>query len=200
MYKIIALNGPPRSGKDTSCVILEQLLFQINPMLRVKIQPFSKPLKEAVHTALQIFDERGYIAAYDYFEAVKDQQMPEFLNMTPREAYIWFSEEVMKPRFGQDIYGRLWNRNFAAEHNSNTIWLIPDNGFRSEIESIASIAGAENLLRLRIVRRGFSFVNDSRSYYPNPENIKVADIVNNGDVVDLRKILMEMLNAYNIGT
>ena len=111
MTKIILLNGPPRCGKDYAGNLLT------GPGARVA--KFAHVLKERTHAAYSIL-HRGQPAPHDWFETTKDEPCGEFLGRTPREAYIAFSEQFMKPLHGVDIFGRLLLAELAKHARS---WL-----------------------------------------------------------------------------
>ena len=95
MKKILLLNGPPRSGKDTIAEYLEGHGWHHGK--------FSKVLKERTHALYGMID-----CPYDAFENVKDENLSVFFGITPREAYINTSEMLMKPVHGDDIWVRIF--------------------------------------------------------------------------------------------
>ena len=100
--------------------------------------------------------------------------------MTLRQFYIHVSENVMKPLFGIDIFGRL-----AVEYIKNTtqkITTISDSGFPDEAMPVVEHFGLDNVFLIRIHRNGCDFQGDSRSYIDLP--IKSVDIDNNGTQED----------------
>ncbi len=84
-FKIILVNGPPRSGKDT----IGQLLCQRLPLV---LDKFARKLKEAAH-ALYGMPE----LPHDHFEACKDTPLEQFFGKSPRQVYIAVSETYFKP-------------------------------------------------------------------------------------------------------
>ncbi len=151
MPKIILFNGPPRSGKDTAAQIAKRTLAERGYMYK-----FASPLKDAVHS---IFGMAGIML--EHFDSKKSEQLPEFFGMTPREAYIWMSEEVVKPKFGKDFFTKV-----AIQHlknfNDNTI-IISDCGFQEEVDGLVEYFGAKNVYVIYMEREGTDYTNDSRS-------------------------------------
>lgn len=185
--KIIFLNGPPRSGKDT----LAQALWEENKsLLRM---PLAQVLKARTHAAL------GINKPWNFYENRKDEHLDQFYGLTPRQAYIWFSEKVMKPKFGNDIFARLWFDRFRTTMSSYghpnltgiSGVLITDVGFIEEVRYIATLFGRKNCTFVSLWRDGCDFKNDSRSYL-NPHDIALLcarryEIENNGSIEDLKQ-------------
>jgi hypothetical protein len=81
---------------------------------------------------------------------------------SPRQALIYVSEEVVKPAFGQDYFGR-----YAAQRlTPGALHIFSDGGFIKEIQPVIDAVGPENLLLVQLHRDGFSFEGDSRRYIP----------------------------------
>ena len=168
--EIIFVNGPPRSGKDT----VGALLVQHSPRV-VRTMKFAKELKDRVHLAYKLFNSNGGgPIPTEIFDAVKDQPQEFFFGKTPREVYIAFSEDFMKPTHGEGIFGRMLLQNLKRgieqeaahlpENKRTEFIVITDSGFRCEAEPIIEHFGAENCRLLQLQREGCSFDNDSRNY------------------------------------
>ena len=164
--KILLLNGPPRSGKDT----IGEIVKQLYPYQSTILEKFAKSVKEGTHGMLGIFKEESVEEA-NAFESWKDEPRPEFFGLTPRQAYIWYSEEVMKPKFGNDIFGRLTTERITrrhAERRDIKRVVITDSGFPEEALCIRDRFGAHNVVLVHLYREGCSFENDSRNYIEIP--------------------------------
>jgi hypothetical protein len=73
----------------------------------------------------------------------------------------------MKPRYGEDIFGRLFLRELVKMRaNGDRIALVTDSGFQQEAETVIEAVGAANVLLLQVhaTKRGCTFAHDSRSY------------------------------------
>jgi len=149
MKKILLLNGPPRSGKDTIAEWLETRGWYHGK--------FSKVLKERCHDLYGMTGE-----AHDAFEEEKDTVLPEFYGVSPRDAYINLSEDLMKPRHGEDI----WVRMFVDElkNVSNDYIVVSDLGFQVEYETLMKLFGYKKISLGMIYRAGCDFSKDSRDY------------------------------------
>jgi hypothetical protein len=150
--KILFLNGPPRSGKDTVGAAVCSLLPH------AEVAKFAGELKDAVHAAFGMPN-----VPTDHFEARKDVPCEEFLGKTPREVYIAFSERFMKPLYGEGVFGRLLVKTLRSMEAAGVpLVAVTDSGFRAEAEEVLSVFPEALLVRLH--RQGTSFMGDSRSY------------------------------------
>ncbi len=168
--KLILLNGPSRSGKDTAARFLASV---IPNSIRIG---FADHLKNATHAAYGL----GSIA-FDAYEQCKDVPSDDFLGLTPRHAYIAHSEMYMKKLHGKHVFGTFYTR--AAIRAGAEIMFASDSGFVDEAENQIERVGRENVLLLRIYRNGHNFSHDSRSYIELP-NVYTIDIENNTTVED----------------
>jgi hypothetical protein len=152
--KIVLINGAPRSGKDSAGAMMQQELPG-----RWEIMKFSAGMKERCHAAY------GMHAAHDAFEEVKDQKLDCFLGLSPREAYIHFSETWMKKVHGDDVFGQLMAQQLkllVEMHPEIRGFLMTDSGFRSESEVMVREFGADAITVIRLHRHGYNFDGDSR--------------------------------------
>jgi len=150
MTQLVLLNGPPRCGKDT-------LVQQLVPYLKFSHLKFAAPIKRMVAGLLNV--------DLKHIEEFKEMPVKSLRDETIRYTLIRLSEEFMKPRYGDDIFGNLlWNE---AKNAANKLVLVSDCGFASEVNRVVQRAGARNCLLVRIHRTGTDFTGDSRSYLPN---------------------------------
>ena len=171
---IILLNGPPSSGKDFAG-------FEIwNRVGTGVLMKFAEEVKVRTHAALYLCDEAGHPFRADHYEDRKDQVLEEFGGITPRAAYIQFSEGFAKPLFGERIFGTWLADKIEAMDGPDTV-IITDSGFMPEAEVLVERFGAENCLLARIHRVGYTFAGDSRSYIDlAPLQVQCQDINNDG--------------------
>lgn len=155
MAKVIILNAPPRSGKDT----IQSLLVQ-----QRNIAPgiFKRAMFQI---AAAILGESNYQIFMEYYES--DQKDSAHLSilagMTCREFMIWISEDVIKPKFGKKHFGMLAAEHFDdLEEQGNGSVIVSDGGFPDEVEALID-AGHEVII-VRMHRVGFDFSKDSRDY------------------------------------
>lgn len=165
--RVIFLNGPPRAGKDT---VGNTLSFQGAYPLKQ-----AETLKQGVHALL------GIPRAHDAYENCKDEPHASFFGMTPRQAYIHFSEEVMKPLFGDDVFGKILLRKMWMAESK--LYVITDSGFREECVPIVEHYGAESCEVWQVYRPGCDFSNDSRGWLDMRDlGVKTFALANTRDV------------------
>lgn len=145
-------------------------------MLGGYTEAFADEVKRATHRLFGLPDKPNE------YEALKDVSLDEFNGLTPRQAYIWMSEDVMKPKFGKGVFGEKLAeriRWYWKESSNRVIW-ITDSGFREEAEVIADKFGRHNCFILRLRGAGCSFVGDSRTYWDSTGmEIPEAKFLNN---------------------
>lgn len=188
--KIILLNGPPRSGKDTAASKIIPVFSFVDKKIvggGVSFDRFSMPCKAAfAGTVGAPIDEFGHVPGY---EETKDEVIP-WLGCSYRQWQIDYSESFMKPKYGKNIFSRLFvHRN---ENSTSRAIVVPDSGFAEEAEPVAKAFGVENTLLIRVHRPGTDFSNDSRSHIYNISPNEL-DIYNDSDVESFHaKIIIEV--------
>jgi hypothetical protein len=181
--RVVLLNGPPRSGKDT----LGEMLVQALP--RCVVQKFAQP----------IIDYMFKIHGIRMSDVAKDEPHPNLAGRTPREVAIHYSERMCKPMFGQDYFGRWAAWALTKIPKGIETVVFTDSGFAVEASQIVRVA--EHVTLVRLHRRGCTFNGDSRSYWPawpsmpeiefwnDAEDLKaLKDKVKADLVPDLRKL------------
>lgn len=167
--KILFLNGPPRSGKDTAA----EYLHLHYDAYKVK---FAKALKEGTHALFGL----GALPD-DHFENAKNKPNAIFFGMSPRQAYIHVSENLVKPVMGSRFFGKVALETIKrAESDGHDLVVISDSGFADEAQPIIEYYGQGSTYLLRILadKRGCTFDGDSRSYIKldlPPDNIWVIE-------------------------
>jgi hypothetical protein len=167
---VILLNGPPGSGKDTAAKAIQAAFSGVAHL------KFAGPVKDGTHALF------GLNCGTDAFEKVKDIPSDEFGGLTPRQAYIEFSERAVKPTFGVDRFGKSAARLVAGAVDRGARMIVfSDSGFAAEAEPVADLVGRRNVLLIRIQAegRGKTFAGDSRSYIYVP-GVTVLECPNNG--------------------
>lgn len=153
MKHLVLLNGPPRSGKDFAAKHLaREFAFQ-----HVSL---ASCLKTMVHAAYGIMGLDGKPARYDYFEGTKDEPCPALYDLTPREAYIAFSEHYIKPIHGSDFFGR----RLAERIQHSEFVVVSDSGFVQECEALVALTCPDKTTLIHLERDGHGFDSDSRGY------------------------------------
>lgn len=186
---VILFNGPPGCGKDTAAEAIRREYHGARHM------KFAAAVKDGTHVVF------GLNCATDAFERVKNEPSPEFGGLTPRQAYIKFSEEAIKPAFGVARFGLATARRIlGAQDSGATLVALSDCGFNEEIEPVADAVGHENMLLIRIFRPGCDFRNDSRNHV-YPRGVQDVDISNDGSQAEflghVRRTVGDWLRRYS---
>lgn len=122
------------------------------------------------------------------------------LNLSVREAMIYVSEVIVKPRFGEDWFGQARVRNIKDWEDSPFVTNFCDDScaFVDELYPLIKYLGQENILLLRIHRDGFTFEGDSRNYIPDGVITNTVDVYNNGTEQEyFDKIYQEVIKWLN---
>ena len=168
--KIILLNAPPNTGKDTLAdYVVEKYGFTK--------EQFKTPLFTIAATLLGMTLE-------DFLLKYQDRQWKEsvhpLLGVSVRQLLIKISEEWTKPLLGKRAFGVLASERM--QHNTN--YIFSDSGFIEELDPIVEKFGAENIFVIKMERNGCSYVGDSRSYLRDEDlgrlGVQTDLFVNNG--------------------
>lgn len=150
MSKIIILNGPPGCGKDT-------LGAEIEGVKGWEKVSFKEPMFRIAREMLGEAGFRSFMLSYGNREQ-KERPQSFLGGKSPREFMIWISEDVIKPVFGNQHFGKLFNERLKRGCD----YICTDGGFPDEVETLL-LAGHEIEL-VRLHRSGFTFEGDSRNY------------------------------------
>ena len=147
---IVIFNGPPGSGKDEGAIIFK-MLGSVH--LSFKEELFKATVKEFGVTL------EWFMKDYDNRE-IKERPQVELRGKSRREALIYTSEVIIKPKYGKRFFGD----KVAEAIDSRGDYVLSDGGFTEEALPIIEKVGVENVLIVRLFREGFSFEGDSRRY------------------------------------
>lgn len=169
--KVMIFNAPPFAGKDYAVEFLKQE-YDCNHVM------FKRKLYQLLKVIYNLSDEQLESAMMRHN---KEYKSILFNGISPRDALIKISEEVIKPNFGKDYF----TKELVYDLDENKPNVASDGGFPEEIISLAENIGGENIFILRIQRDGCSFVGDSRTYISNEiigqYRIRYVDIKNDED-------------------
>ena len=184
--KVIFINGAPCTGKD------EVSNYLLSVLKKVHYKAMKTHLIEWVcnfyNISLSEFND-------NYTRDKKEIKSELFNGLSPREALIHVSENVIKPILGKSYFG-----DYMANNLSEGINVISDCGFMDELRPIIQKIGVKKCLLIKIKREGYNFSEDSRSEITdNYMNIKTININNNKELFDLfnevdSKIIFEYSN------
>lgn len=153
MTRIIAINGPPRSGKD---VLARYIRSHVHP-------------DTATVIILSLADPLYRMLDLDY---IYDKSLDEIKQeeKTFRPLITKFAEEIIKPNFGQDFFVRKLVNDIKSRTNKVDFVIVPDLGFQIEYDILAENFHVDVI---SLSREGCSFDGDSRSYVEASPVIKI---------------------------
>ena len=159
---VIALNGPILSGKDYVAGKLA------GPLIEEGYSVHTAQFKSCLYEWVSRFYNIPMDDLNGFFQRER-KEMPciEFNGLSPRQAIIHVSENVIKPMLGSD---------YIAEHTVRSILkqkadvvIVSDIGFQEEMDSLEGSFGPPKCLLIKIAttRDGIKLTygdNDSRNY------------------------------------
>lgn len=170
--KVIILNGPIGSGKDTIAKMLTELVTSTMADDTAAVQwCFKDELWRCLgeHFGLGPVELSVLKERHDNRE-LKEIPVEVLGNRSTRQALIYISEEVMKPRLGKDVFGWYAAATLADLKECGYRMAIgSDGGF---IEELRPIARKYETYVFRLLGRG-SYEGDSRRYL-EPEETEQA--------------------------
>lgn len=202
MTKVTIFNAPSRTGKGEACKHLCKVFSSQNPVhmefkdelfkvaasiLEISVEEFlygyDLTLKEYYKDDTLSLNYALMAAKGDEASWIKDLPMYEIDGKvySKREWLIHVSENVIKPSFGKDAFGKMFANNIPEEG----FVFCSDGGFKEEIQAVIDKVGADNVLIVQIEREGCNFNNDSRTLL-SPEDfdnkILFLNVANNSSI------------------
>lgn len=193
---IINLNGPAGCGKDALCDLLVQ---QASPGYRIVHMEFKELLFDVAIRAAGV-SRKLWFSLYEreYKERPTPYLQVNGVSVSPRDWMIHCSENVMKPTFGNDVFGKAFAKKLTELADSTPvseklIVVVSDGGFIEESIPVVETVGPDNYFLIRIHRlhkdgREYDFGGDSRRYifnheFPDHLRMEETDIMNEeGDI------------------
>lgn len=182
--KILILNGPPNVGKDTLADDLVEMDIEDWSVLQ-----FKEILWVETADYYNVDKKKFIFWATDRY--IKETPIPDLAGLTPRQALIHVSENIMKPRYGKDYYGKklLERIKFIKENNGDMNFVIPDGGFEEEVQVLMD-AYPENVWIIHMKAKDCSFKNDSRNYIKGwPDNTFELEINRGYPLMDYDELI-----------
>ena len=192
--KIVLINAPAGAGKDEAAKHIQ------TNSVKTKHMEFKECLFSLVKLVYNISDKD-----WDTMYTRENKELPhDVLNgLSPRQALIHMSEDVIKPSFGKNFFGD-WIRKQINQYEGYGFvrFIFSDSGFPEEAQALVDAFGAENVTVIRVFRDGCSYEGDSRSYL-EPEmlssGVSWIDVDNDSSLEDY---LSRMLTLFkkSVGT
>jgi nicotinamide mononucleotide adenylyltransferase len=176
---IVIFNGPPGSGKDEAAAFYKENFGFGN--LSFKYQLFKETIN---HFEV---DEQWFMEGYDD-RTTKEKQEVALNDMSRREAMIYVSEDILKPKQGLDYFGRT----VAEEIEDGNHYAIADGGFVEELQPLVERVGAENIVIVQLTREGHDYSTDSRRYFNG--RLRKTFTINESTEIESQYVLPEELN------
>lgn len=189
--KIVLLNGPAGSGKDTIGHSL------VNKIKKSEVVKFATPLKT---TAMHLYcnGSSKLFNQFDHDQEKKNEKHSQFLGMSCRDVQIAISEQYMKPVHGQNVFGKILSSTIDYKNNNGVeVFFVTDSGFRPEAEELVKEFGAQNVILINLIREGHTFEGDSRDYIELDDLEVARHEVNNvtGKINDTITEIKEIING-----
>ena len=138
--KIILLHGPRACGKSN---------YARKTLIKFYHFSLAQEVKEGCHRALNIR------VPYNFFEDCKNEPNFLFHDKTPREAWINYAEEFIKPLLGKDYFAKqVINQIDKLNVYSDRPVLIRDLRRQEELDALVDNLGADNIMIIYIQRDG----------------------------------------------
>ncbi len=195
MNKLVVLNGPPRSGKDTIADWFEEHTYSTSVSFKYKLMKI----------ALEVSGVNGK-AWYDRYTAEhskgfsgepvwwKDIPWDRLGGKSEREYLIWLSEDVVKPVHGERYFGEELKRYIKVDDDA--IYFASDGGFVEELMPFIEDDDFDVYI-IRLSREGCTFDGDSRNYLP--DNLaKTLDVENNGTILEVAAKIDKFINEEDV--
>ena len=171
-FVLILISGPPRSGKNRAGACLGEHLDADHFAL-------SDYLKRKTHSHYGLAEESPIFL----FESRKDTPCQEFNGLTPREAYIDYSERIIKPQFGPGYLGELACRRVEDNSRVGRISVVSGVGFLDEVLPLVNVATPRRTLHIELE-------------YPTGSSLRIRD---SREQLDLVSIGVKTATLVNVG-
>ena len=184
---IVLFNGPPRSGKDAGADYFKRNYGWKH--LSFKYQLYKETCKYFG------CDYEWFMERYDD-RSVKEVPHVNLGHMSCREAMIYVSEQVIKPKRGLDYFGQL----VANEIDLTKDYAISDGGFVDELIPVVEKVGSKNFVLVQLTRDGEDYSSDSRRYFQGSRIEHEYVLGNKYTEIDKKYVLPQVfdVNMYRI--
>lgn len=184
-YSII-LNGPPGVGKDTVFEHLYQLLKRHRNAEDIMKFQFKDALYEET---LRYFKLTPKHETLFIDRKLKEEPAQVFGGLSPREALIHVSENVIKPKHGKDYFGIISANKVANE--GRQVNVFTDGGFIDEVRPLEQVS---KVLTVQMHKLGYTFKGDSRGYITTKNTVQL--LVEEGEVWQTATQLLDLISTF----
>lgn len=188
--RIILLNGPPGSGKDTLGPVLARAYGGLT------LNKFSAPIKAAV---CDLFDMKPAD-----IEQYKDAPTPILQGRSYRQLQIDLGTWA-RHTYGEEMFALLAARRFMRNWKRNYRGAVfTDLGFPIEAQVLSELLPSRRMVITRVIRAGTTFANDSRGYVDGERfGVPTFDIHNDGtpeETVDtIKRVIQDIEDPLGAG-
>ena len=170
----IILNGPPNVGKDTiAWAFAQQYGFQPMAFKQQLYVDTANYFGVRVEELIRYASDRAFKEEIWKKLKLKVPFISTNICLTPREALIYVSENVIKPREGVSYFGDAAVR--LCEENQYERVIFSDGGFTDETWPI--LHAFDRLFIFHLYRDGCTFASDSRGYVNGIGSVHRLDLV-----------------------
>jgi hypothetical protein len=199
--KLIILNGPRDTGKDTAA----DYLVERYGYTKLEMKSALRSLAHQI-ASLTCADPVAFCNALEFDRDLKDtKRVPEFGNRTWPGFIIWLSESVCKPIFGQDVFA-LAAVKAMRDSGADKI-VFSDGGFQVEVDALYYELDNDNYegnrpFKFQIIHmsregRPFDSVRkDSRGYVGHPAAEGEYPLHNDAGIVQLKCELDVLMKEF----
>lgn len=177
---LIALNGPPRSGKTTFSGFLLDALKAIHPRPWVESLEIARPFKQATNLLI----------GRPIPDCDKDEPLPELDGKTARDMNIALAN------LGESFSETIWVRAAMRDYDSNGVSVLDALGKRSQLKYLTDHMPPSELLIVRMVREGAVWSDGREPVEPLPAGYQLVVICNDRGLPWLK--LMAKVKAQQI--
>lgn len=187
--RLILLQGPPNSGKDTAAAHLAAVGYYQ--------KKFAAPIVNFIRDFFPLAEELAFNELKP--RLASDLGYPKAgPNYTIRDLMIAFSERLVKPTLGSDAFGLQLAASLKTWGGANGLpppVVISDSGFPAEAEPLFALYGLHRCLIIQLKRTGTTFERDSRSYWLKEAGFHIT-LHNNSTKEDLHTQLDNALRSF----
>lgn len=206
--KIIILNSPPDTGKDTIAEAYVKRTGSLHKQFKSHLYKCTATLfnidldmfinmatdrasKEMPDNRLYINRDscrmlKGYMR--DDFDWNRESEIGTYLS--PREALIFTSELVIKPMFGCEYFGDIAAESIDIANGT----IFSDGGFNEELIPVVETWGRDCVYIVQFTRGDkVDFTGDSRGWLNPPKGVKLLRTTNDHTVEDMVDKIVEFV-------